>query len=106
MLIKNTVQKAFDEIIVERVQKVAWNKAQNNAEYSKFARDREIAFRLLTESLTTDRQRHLLDNLECNWNIVEGLMQAVAYRQGLEDSQMIHQELSELGISVTKESIE
>lgn len=105
MLRETIVQKAFGDIMDERIHKVASNKAETDEFYNKANEERNVAFDFLNESLTTERQRNLLNDLESAWNFVEGLMQEFAYRQGLQDSQMIHKELSELGISVTKESI-
>lgn len=101
---KNVVQRALTDISVERVN-VAWHKAKQNELYIEADKRQTIAFQLLSESLTTDRQKQLLYDLESAWNFVEGLMQEFAYRQGLQDSQMIHRELSDFGISVTKESL-
>lgn len=105
MLEKTIIQKALIEIIEERVHKVAWEKAKTDEFYIKCVNESINAFDLLSESLTTDKQRELLDNLESALNFVESLMQGYAYRQGLQDSQMIHRELSEFGVSVTKESV-
>lgn len=102
---RNTiVQKALGNIMDERIQKVASIKAETDEFYTECDKERRVAFNLLSESLT-DKQRDLLDDLESAWNFVEGLMQEYAYRQGLQDSQMIHRELSEFGISVTNESV-
>lgn len=99
---KTAVQKALDKLMEDRICKVAQNKALANELYLESDNERNIAFELLSESLTTDRQKHLLNNLESAWHFVEGLMQEYAYRQGLQDSQMIHDELREFGVFVTK----
>lgn len=99
------VKKALGNIMDERIGKVACIKAETDEFYIKCDNERNDAFDSLSESLTTDEQRRLLDDLESAWNFVEGLMWEYVYRQGLQDSQMIHKELSEFGISVTKESI-
>ncbi|MET3657828.1 hypothetical protein [Sporosarcina psychrophila] len=102
MLKKTAVQKALGELMEDRINKVAWNKALDDEFYVESDNERNIALELLSESMTTDRQRHLLNNLESAWHFVEGLMQEYAYRQGLQDSQMIHEELREFGVFVTK----
>lgn len=104
MLKKTVVQKAFMEIIAERVHKVAWNKAKQDDRYVEAEKQKQTAFQLLNESLT-DKQQRLLDDLEFAWNYVDNINEEFAYRQGLQDSQMIHKELSEFGISVAKESV-
>lgn len=104
-MIKTTVQKAIQLIIEERAQGVAWEKAKEDKVFVNASSKCSIILELLSESLTTDNQRHLLRELESVWNLAELVMQEYIYRQGLEDSQMVHKELSELGISVTKESL-
>lgn len=105
MLEKTAVQYALTEIIEERVQKVAWNKAKQDKIYIEANKKQTIALQLLNESITTDRQRHLLDDLESAWNFAEGIMQEYAYRQGIRDSRMIHRELKEFGIFVAEEDL-
>lgn len=104
-MMKNVVSKAFKEIMNNRIHETAYEKAQMDEVFVKSYGERATMFDLLSESLTTDEQKGYLVELESLWNFAEGLMQEYAYRQGLEDSQMIHKELSGLGISVTKESI-
>ncbi|WP_374964644.1 hypothetical protein [Lysinibacillus sp. RS5] len=99
------VQKAFIKIMEERVFQVAFEKANEDKLYIEYDNERRMTFELLNESLTTDRQRYLLNNLEYAWNFVERIMQEYAYRQGLQDSQMIHKEMNNFGIDVTKESM-
>lgn len=102
---KTIIEKAFIEIMEERVFQVAFEKANKDSLYIEYDNERRIVFHSLSESLTTDRQRDLLNDLEYAWNFVERIMQEYAYRQGLQDSQMIHQELNAFGIDVTKESM-
>lgn len=64
-----------------------------------------ITFDLLSESLNTDRQKHLLLELEVIWELTERFMQEYVYQQGIQNSQMIHKELHSFGIDVTKESM-
>ncbi|GEM_PF-6423374 len=99
------VQKAFIEIMEERVFQVAFEKANKDKLYIEYDNERKAAFKSLSESLTTDRQRYLLNDLEYVWNFVERITQEYAYRQGLQDSQMVHKELNAFGIDVTKESM-
>jgi uncharacterized protein (DUF2164 family) len=99
------VQKAFIKIMEERVFQVAFEKANKDKLYIEYDNERRMVFELLRESLTTDRQRNLLNDLEYTWNFVERIMQEYAYRQGLQDSQMIHKELNTFGIDVTNESM-
>ncbi|MCJ7840150.1 hypothetical protein MUB24_04335 [Lederbergia sp. NSJ-179] len=106
MIKKSVVQKAFTKIIEERVFQVAWKKAKEDPEYDSAVLKRKEISAQLSEALTTDTQRELLDELEMAWDFAEGLMAEYAYQQGLADSQMIHKELSKFGISVTKESVE
>lgn len=73
----------------DRIGKVACIKAESDEFYIKYNNERNAAFDFLNESLTTDRQRNLLNDLESSWHWVEGLMQEYAYRQGLQGSQMI-----------------
>lgn len=102
---KTIVEKAFIEIMEERVFQVAFEKANKDDLYIEYENERKNAFRSLSESLTNDRQRYLLNDLEYAWNFVERITQEYAYRQGLQDSQMIHKELNAFGIDVTKESM-
>ncbi|MGE7114399.1 hypothetical protein [Lysinibacillus sp. NPDC047702] len=100
------VQKAFILIMEERVFQVAWEKANKDKLYIKYNKARSSALELLSESLTTDKQKYLLNDLENTWNFMDRIVQEYAYRQGLQDSQMIHKELNTFGIDVTRESID
>lgn len=102
-MMKTVVEKAFKDIVENRVYKVAYEKAQMDELFVKSDEERNASFNLLNESLTTEDQKHHLSELESLWKFVEGLMQEYAYRQGLEDSQMLHEELSGYGISVKGE---
>lgn len=99
------VQQAFIKIMEDRIFNVAWEKAKADEKYIESENKRSITFDLLSESLTTDRQKYLLNELEATWELAERFMQEYVYRQGLQDSQMIHRELNSFGIDVTKESM-
>jgi len=99
------VQQAFIKIMEDRIFNVAWEKAKKDEKYIESENKRCITFDLLSESLTTDRQKYLLNELEATWELAERFMQEYVYRQGLQDSQMIHRELNSFGIDVTKESM-
>ena len=99
------VQQAFIKIMEDRIFNVAWEKAKKDEKYIESENKRNITFDLLSESLTTDRQKYLLNELEATWELAERFMQEYVYRQGLQDSQMIHRELNSFGIDVTKESM-
>ncbi|WP_042472791.1 hypothetical protein [Bacillus ndiopicus] len=98
------IQKAFGKIVDERVFEIAWRKAELNKECIECDNKRRITFELLSESLTSDRQKYLLEELEGAFHLLESIRLEYAYRQGLQDSQMIHRELAACGISVTKDS--
>ncbi|QDQ01181.1 hypothetical protein FOH38_12355 [Lysinibacillus fusiformis] len=100
------VQKAFIKIMEERVFQVAWEKAKADELYVKAIKEKEIAIDLLRDSLKNGKQKNLLDDLESVWEFVDRVMQEYAYRQGLQDSQMIHKELNTYGIDVSKESMD
>ena len=102
---QSIVQQAFIKIMEERVFQVAWEKVKKDKLYIEYNNERRTALKLLNESLTTDRQKYLLNDLENTWNFVERIIQEYAYRQGLQDSQMVHKELNNFGIDVTRESV-
>lgn len=52
---KTIVQKAFGEIMDDRICKVAFEQAQANEFYSKANEEWNAAFDFLNESLTTER---------------------------------------------------
>jgi len=99
------VQQAFIKIMEERVFKVAWEKAKTDELYVQTNNEKEITMELLRSSLTNDKQKSLLDDLESAWAFAERIKIEYVYRQGLQDSQMIHKELNTYGINVTKESL-
>lgn len=99
------VQQAFTKIMEDRILKVAWEKAKQDEKYIVSENKRSITLELLSESLNTDRQKHLLLELEAIWELTERFMQEYVYRQGIQDSQMIHKELHSFGIDVTNESL-
>lgn len=103
MIKRTVVEKAFIGIMEERIHQMAREKAMSDPEYISVDGKKSSIFELLRDSLTTEKQKRLLDDLEGAWTYAGGLMQEFAYRQGIEDSHMIHKELSKLGISVTKE---
>jgi hypothetical protein len=103
-MIKKTVQKAFSQIIVERVYEVAFRKLQDNSEYrGANIRAREL-FDMLMNSLQTEEQKELLYELESAWNLAESYFTEYNYCQSLEDSLMLHRGLKALGISVAEAS--
>lgn len=104
MLRKNIFQEALSLIVEERVHKVAANKAQQDPTYQKLDDECSTLLKLLSAALTTEEQRLLLSRLEENWNAAEDLMREYAYRQGIEDSAMLHQELRRFGIQTIIES--
>lgn len=99
---KNVFQEALSVIVEERVNKVAANKAQKDSTYQKLEDECSTLLKMLGESLTTEEQRVLLNRLEENWNAAEDLMREYAYRQGIEDSAMLHQELRRFGVLLEK----
>jgi len=99
------VQEAFTKIMEDRIFKVAWEKAKKDERYIESENKRIIVFDLLSKSLNTDKQKHLLLELEAIWELTERFMQEYVYRQGIQDSQMIHKELHSFGIDVTNESL-
>ncbi|WP_025114453.1 hypothetical protein [Lysinibacillus fusiformis] len=99
------VQQAFIKIMEDRIFNVAWEAAKKDEKYIESENKRSITLDLLSESLTTDRQKYLLSELEATWELAERFMQEYVYRQGLQDSRMIHKELNSFGIDVTKESM-
>lgn len=104
MSMKTTIQNAFGEIIDDRIRKVAWEKAQNDELYIKSNEEYIATYNLLKDSLTTAEQQRLLSKFDSSITLVESIMQDYAYCQGLEDSRMIHEELSKFGISVMKDN--
>ena len=99
------VQEAFIKIMEDRIFKAAWEKAKKDERYIESENKRNNVFELLSKSLNTDKQKHLLLELEAIWELTERFMQEYVYRQGIQDSQMIHKELHSFGIDVTKESL-
>lgn len=92
------IEAAFKSIMEERVFKVALTKAAKDMEFIEADKKRDGLFADLKGSLTNKTQHVLLDELESAWNILEYLGQEYAYRQGVEDSPKLHQELSRFGI--------
>lgn len=97
------IQPAFAKIIDERVFQVAWEKAKLDKKYVELEEKRINILEILNESLTTERQKQFLYELEAAWEFTERFMQEYAYRQGLQDSRMIHKELYSFGIHVLTE---
>jgi hypothetical protein len=104
MVEKTAVERAFIGLMEERIHQVAREKAMNDPEYASADGRKSSIFERLRDSLTTEKQRSLLDDLEGAWTYAGGLMQEFAYRQGIEDSPMIHNELKKFGISVSNDS--
>ncbi|MED4174569.1 hypothetical protein P4631_19405 [Halalkalibacterium halodurans] len=103
MMKKTAVERAFIGLMEERIHQVAREKAMNDPEYTSADEKKSSLFECLRDSLTTEKQRSLLDDLEGAWTYTGGLMQEFAYRQGIKDSPMIHNELQKFGISVKSE---
>ncbi|WP_138091054.1 hypothetical protein [Halalkalibacterium halodurans] len=101
---KTVIEKAFICIMEERIHQVAREKAANDPEYTSADVKRTTAFNQLRDALTTKTQRTLLDDLEGAWIFTGALLQEFAYRQGIEDSFMIHQELKKFGILIDERS--
>lgn len=102
---QSIVQQAFIKIMDERIFQIAWNKAKTDDLYVKTNKEKEYLIEELRNSLLTKEQKILLDELESAWGFEERIFKEYAYRQGLQDSQMIHKELNSFGIDVTKESM-
>jgi len=105
MFERNVVKRAFDEIFNERVHQVAYKKCTDDPEHYEAKIKATGLFKLLMDSLESEKQQDLLRDLECEWNLSGSVFLEYAYRQGLEDSQMIHNELSKYGISVAKDGV-
>lgn len=105
MLDTNIMKRAFDVVIEERVCDVAWRKAASDAAFVEADKKRDGLFQALNDALTSDTQRVLLNELENAWSNVEGLMYEFVYRQGIEDSALIHNELRNFGISVNDKGL-
>lgn len=99
---KTVFRQAFSAIVEDRVNKVAVSKAQKDPAYQKIDDECSTLLRLLGEALTTEEQRVLLNQLEENWNAAEDLMREYAYRQGIEDSAVWHEELAQFGCKVQR----
>ncbi|MBP3041644.1 hypothetical protein J9303_19570 [Bacillaceae bacterium Marseille-Q3522] len=99
----NVVQKAFDTISAERVHQIAYRKTAADPGYIAARERAEAVFDELKDSLGEETQKKLLFELETAFNDKDSFLIEYAYRQGLEDSTMIHKELSKLGISIAKE---
>lgn len=90
---EKTKEIDFNEIIDERIHKVAYNKCINDPEY-KSAHSKAIALMdRLRNVLSNEEQMKLLNELESALYIVESFFLEYAYHQGLEDSQMIYKEM-------------
>jgi hypothetical protein len=104
-MIEKTVQRAFDQIITERLNEVVFRKVRANLEYREANTRALELFDKLMNSLQTEEQKELLYDLEEAWNLAESYFIEYSYRQGLEDSPMIHREFNKaLGISVAEVS--
>ena len=101
----NTINVAFDEIIDEQIHQIAYRKCINDPEYQTANIKVVVLMDTLRQALSNDEQRKILNELESAWFIVESIFLEYSYRQGIEDSQMIYNELGRFGINVAKESM-
>lgn len=99
---KNIFQQMFSTLVEDRANKEVLHKALENPIYLKVQDESSGLLKLLREKLTTDEQRILLDKLESLWNSEEDILREYAYRQGIQDSVMLHHELQEFGFSVAR----
>lgn len=96
---KETILRAFDVIIEDRVDNLAYQKLYESEEYKKVDGQLKELAQDFIASLTKDSQRELIDQLEGLSAMREGMCVEIAYRQGLEDSIKIQMELGALGIA-------
>lgn len=101
---KETVKDAFEVILLDRAHTEAFRNAQKDPEYYNARTAADGVFHLLSEALTTEEQKTLLDKLESAWNYADSILLDYVYRQGLKDSDMLDMELSKYGLSVKKEN--
>lgn len=99
----DTIKQAFDAIIEDRVDGVAYRTMQASPEYQEIEGHVVHLFDQLNASLTTDEQKRMLDDMSSAMNTRESLYLEYAYRQGLKDSQELNEEFSLLGIANHKE---
>ncbi|MFJ6210620.1 hypothetical protein [Lysinibacillus sp. NPDC092081] len=93
---ENTIKVAFDEILDEQIHQIAYRKCINDHEY-RIANTKAITLMdMLKRALSNDEQRIILNDLENAFYIAESIFLEYCYRQGIEDSQMIHKKLSVL----------
>lgn len=86
----NTIENVFDELMDERIHQIAYKKCINDFEYLNANKEAVALMEILRNSLVTDEQRALLNELDTAFRLTEAIFLEFAYRQGLEDSQMIH----------------
>ncbi|WP_338651283.1 hypothetical protein [Lysinibacillus sp. Y5S-8] len=99
---ENTIETAFKEILEEQIHEVAYRKCINDPEYQIANTNAITLMDMLKRVLSNDEQRKLLDELESAMFIVESFFLEYSYRQGLQDSKLIHKELNSFGIDVMK----
>ncbi|MBS4207389.1 hypothetical protein [Bacillus sp. FJAT-50079] len=106
MVTNNFIQKAFSEVIfAERVHQVAFKKCNNDPEYHAASEEVGRLLRQLEETLSTETQSELLNDLESAWGYMYSFLLEYSYCQGLEDSPFIHNELKKYGVSMIKENV-
>ncbi|MFJ7699964.1 hypothetical protein [Lysinibacillus fusiformis] len=101
---ENSIEIAFNEIIDEQIHQVAYEKCINDPEYQAANTKAITLMEMLRITLYNDEQRKLLNELESALFMAGSFFLEYSYRQGIEDSSIIYNELNLLGINVTKES--
>src|SRR5690606_13532705 len=103
---KNVIQKAFQEVIfAERIHQIAYNKCTIDPEFNNANLQVSTLLTQLESALCDDHQKELLRDLESSWHHMYSYFLEYSYCQGIEDSEMLHQELCKYGISVINKEI-
>ncbi|MBW8349611.1 hypothetical protein K0H71_09155 [Bacillus sp. IITD106] len=104
---KNVIHKAFTDVVfVERVHQEAYKKCLEDTEYQLATEDAARLLRQLKETLSNNEQKKLLDELESTGDRMYSPFLEYCYCQGIEDSEMIHNQLKKYGISIVREDLE
>ncbi len=83
----------INEIIDERIHKVAYRNCINDPDYKTANKKITTLSKKLRQALTSSEQRNLLTEIEDIQVIVEAIFLEYSYRQGVEDSRMFIKEL-------------
>ncbi len=103
---ENAIEIAFNEIMDEQIHQVAYKKCINDPEYQTANNKAITLMEMLRGTLYNDEQRKLLNELESALFMAKSFFLEYSYRQGIEDSPIIYNELNVLGINVAKENKE